>query len=49
MKARRYACGNCDGDLEYIGGIEWRCMDCGATYEEEDYDPENEFYDPDED
>jgi len=48
MKVRRYACGNCDGDLEYIGGGEWKCMECDAIYEC-DYDPEDEFYDPDED
>lgn len=46
MLERRYACGNCNGDLEYIEGNEWRCMDCGAIYEC-DYDPNDEFYDPD--
>ena len=42
MKVRRYACGNFNGDLEYIGNGEWQCMEC-------DYGPEDEFYDPDED
>ena len=38
----RYECGNCGGDLEYIGGIEWQCVECGAIYEREEYDPDEE-------
>ena len=38
----RYACGNCGGDLEYIGNHEWQCVDCDAIYEREEYDPDEE-------